>query len=108
MPDILTFEKVSIEHKGHAPARSRILHDVDFSIRPGEAFGLVGESGCGKSTIALATMRYLPSAMALTSGRILFQGEDLYRLNARDLRRVTTSDGTEPARDAPVHTMVPA
>ena len=88
MPDILTFEKVTIEHKGHGPARSRILHDVSFSIRPGEAFGLVGESGCGKSTIALATMRYLPSAMALTSGHILFQGKDLYRLNAGDLRRV--------------------
>ena len=88
MADILTFEKVTIEHKGHGPVRSRILYDVSFSIRPGEAFGLVGESGCGKSTIALATMRYLPPGMRLTSGRIVFQGQDIYRLKAGDLRRM--------------------
>jgi len=88
MSDILAFEKVTIEHKGRGPVRSRILHDVSFSIRPGEAFGLVGESGCGKSTIALATMRYLPLGMTVTSGRIVFQGEDIHRMNAGDLRRV--------------------
>ncbi|MEO7761613.1 MAG: dipeptide ABC transporter ATP-binding protein [Casimicrobiaceae bacterium] len=88
MADILTFEKVTIEHKGHGPVRHRILHDVSFSIRPGEAFGLVGESGCGKSTTALATMRYLPSGMAVTSGRIVFQGQDINLLDAGDLRRI--------------------
>ena len=88
MPDILTFESVTIEHKSRGSARSRILYDVSFSIRPGEAFGLVGESGCGKSTIALSTMRYLPPGMTLTSGRIIFQGKDIYRLTEGDLRRM--------------------
>ena len=88
MADILAFENVTIEHQRRGGVRSRILYDVSFSIRSGEAFGLVGESGCGKSTIALATMRYLPAGMVLTSGRIVFQGEDIYRLQAEDLRRI--------------------
>jgi peptide/nickel transport system ATP-binding protein len=88
MPDILAFESVTIEHESRGSLRSRILYDVSFSIRPGEAFGLVGESGCGKSTIALSTMRYLPPSMALTSGRIVFQGNDIYQLTKGDLRRM--------------------
>ena len=60
---------------------------MSLSIRPGEAFGLVGESGCGKSTIALSIMRYLPPGMTLASGRIIFQGQDQYRLTEGDLRR---------------------
>jgi peptide/nickel transport system ATP-binding protein len=88
MPDILAFEGVTIEHKGRGPVPNRILYDLSFSIRPGEAYGLVGESGCGKSTVALSTMRYLPPGMTLTSGRIIFQGKDINRLTERDLRRM--------------------
>jgi len=87
MADILTLESVTIEHESRGHARSRIVHDVSLSIRPGEAFGLVGESGCGKSTIALSIMRYLPPGMTLASGRIIFQGEDQYWLTEGDLRR---------------------
>jgi peptide/nickel transport system ATP-binding protein len=88
MVDILAFESVTIEHKGRGPVPNRILYDVSFSIRHGEALGLVGESGCGKSTIALATMRALPPGMKVTAGRILFQGQDVNLLSDGDLRRV--------------------
>ena len=86
MADILTFDRVTIELKKRGVPNSRILHEVSFAIRPGEAYGLVGESGCGKSTIALATMRYLPPAMSLTAGRIAFQDQDIYKMTPAALQ----------------------
>jgi peptide/nickel transport system ATP-binding protein len=88
MTNILTFENVTIEHSGRRSARTRILYDVSFSIRPGEALGLVGESGCGKSTVALTAMRYLPPGMTLTSGRVVLEGKDTGQMEESDLRRL--------------------
>ena len=87
MADILSLEGVSIEHRGRRGV-SRILDGVDLSIAPGEAVGLVGESGCGKSTVALAAMRYLPRGMAISSGRVLFEGRDLAAMEEGELRRL--------------------
>lgn len=57
-------------------ARERpTVHDVSFTIRPGETFGLVGESGSGKSTIA----RTIARLTAVSSGRLLFEGRDITR-----------------------------
>ena len=65
-----------VSRKGFPKPRTvtvRAVEDVSFSIRPGEAFGLVGESGCGKSTVARALLRLVePDA-----GRVLYRGEDL-------------------------------
>jgi peptide/nickel transport system ATP-binding protein len=90
MADILAFEGVGIEHRGRRGV-SRILDDVTLSIAPGEALGLVGESGCGKSTVALAAMRYLPQGMRVTGGRILFDGRDLATMPESELRRMRGS-----------------
>ncbi|MGZ4671201.1 MAG: ABC transporter ATP-binding protein [Ilumatobacteraceae bacterium] len=63
-----------------------VLRGVSFSIQPGEAFGLVGESGCGKSTTAYAVLRYLPRNGRISSGTIMIDGEDVTRMSADRLR----------------------
>ncbi|MEV6904595.1 ABC transporter ATP-binding protein [Amycolatopsis sp. NPDC051372] len=56
---------------------SPVVRDVSFTIRPGEAYGLVGESGCGKTTVAMSIMRYLPDNAVVSDGSgITFAGED--------------------------------
>ncbi|MCI0430090.1 MAG: ABC transporter ATP-binding protein [Rhodospirillales bacterium] len=65
-----------------------VIPGVSFRLMHGEAMGLVGESGCGKSTVAFAVMNYLGGAGRLTGGRILFEGKDLTRLAPEELRRV--------------------
>ncbi|WP_322015907.1 ABC transporter ATP-binding protein [Paraburkholderia sp. J12] len=63
-----------------------VLTDVSLRIRRGEAYGLVGESGCGKSTVALAALRYLPRNGRVKAGRIAIAGEDVLGLDADGLR----------------------
>ncbi|ATY16327.1 peptide ABC transporter ATP-binding protein [Amycolatopsis sp. AA4] len=67
---------------------SAVLEDVSVKIERGEALGIVGESGCGKTTVAMTVMGLLPSAGQIEAGRIWFDGRDLAELSERELRRV--------------------
>jgi peptide/nickel transport system ATP-binding protein len=64
-----------------------VLRGVSLEVRPGESYGLVGESGCGKSTTAYAAVRYLPRNARITSGRILIAGDDITKKSGDDLRK---------------------
>ena len=69
----------------------QVLRDVSLSIAPGEAYGLVGESGCGKSTAAFAAMRYLPGNGKITGGSILFEGRDIVDIGETDVAQLRRS-----------------
>ncbi len=69
----------------------QVLRDVSFSIANGEAYGLVGESGCGKSTAAFAAMRYLPRNGKITGGSILFEGKDIVDIDENDVSTLRRS-----------------
>jgi peptide/nickel transport system ATP-binding protein len=63
-----------------------VLRGISFEIGRGRSYGLVGESGCGKSTAALGIVRYLPRNGSVTGGRISVAGVDVLALGARGLR----------------------
>ena len=62
------------------------VDDVSFDLQPGEKMGLVGESGCGKSTIGRAIMRLLPSGSQVT-GKAIFDNKSVFELNKAELRQ---------------------
>jgi peptide/nickel transport system ATP-binding protein len=64
------------------------VRDVSFRIGPQESFGLVGESGCGKTTMALAVARYLPRNGRVSAGSITVAGLDVAALTRDELRRL--------------------
>ena len=87
---ILEIDRLGISfftRAGEIPA----VMDFSCKVMPGEAMGLVGESGCGKSTVALAVMRDLPGLGRITSGSIRFEGRDMASLSDPELRAIRGS-----------------
>ena len=76
----------------HFPIRGGVLQrtvawvkavdGVSFSVKRGETLGLVGESGCGKTTVGRSILRLIPA----TSGSVIFEGQDVYKLKGSDLK----------------------
>ena len=64
------------------------VQGVSFAVDKGESLGLVGESGCGKTTIGMSLMGLLPENAAVTDGRILLENEDLLKLSKKKIRQV--------------------
>jgi peptide/nickel transport system ATP-binding protein len=84
---ILECRNLSISYASRAGDIPAVI-DFNLVLMRGEAHGLVGESGCGKSTIALAIMRYLGNAGRIVAGQILFQGRDIVAMGQEELRRI--------------------
>jgi peptide/nickel transport system ATP-binding protein len=70
----------------------RVLRGVDLTIGQGESYGLVGESGCGKTTAAYALMRALPRNGRVVGGSIRVNGEDLLAMSGAEVRRLRATE----------------
>ncbi len=83
MDALLTYDSVEISFGANA-----VVHDLSFSLRPGEILGLVGESGSGKTTVIKAAMGLLGPNGVVTRGDILFEGKNLPDLPEKALRHI--------------------
>jgi oligopeptide transport system ATP-binding protein len=67
----------------------KAVNGISYSLNEGEALGIVGESGCGKSVSAMSVMRLIPNPPGrIVGGEVLFDGRDLLKLSDEDMRRV--------------------
>ena len=87
---ILEIENLSISFFARAFEIPAVM-DFSCTVMPGEAMGIVGESGCGKSTVALGIMRDLSNIGKIVGGRIKFQGRDMGEMSQAELRALRGS-----------------
>jgi peptide/nickel transport system ATP-binding protein len=87
---VLECKDVNISYYTRAGEIPAVI-DFNLTVMPGESIGIVGESGCGKSTVALAIMNYMGKNGSVKSGQILFNGRDLQAMNEEELRRIRGS-----------------
>lgn len=87
---LLNINNLSISFKSDK-GPLKLVSDLSFDIKKAEVFGLVGESGCGKSLTALAIMRILPSN-ASSEGEILFNNKNLLTLSDEEMRQIRGKD----------------
>jgi len=84
---VLEVDNLAIEYKIGTDWVTAV-QDINFTIGRGETFGLVGESGCGKTTVAMAIMHHLARNGRVSAGSIRLGGRDLVDLSSRELRKV--------------------
>jgi peptide/nickel transport system ATP-binding protein len=88
--DALAVEHVNVSYRVRG-RQMAVVRDVSFRVGRGESYGLVGESGCGKSTIALAVVRYLARNGKVSDGQIEIDGRDVLAMNGSELRKLRQS-----------------
>jgi peptide/nickel transport system ATP-binding protein len=79
---ILEVKNLSVNYQ-QKDKTATALHNVSFALERGEILGVVGESGCGKTTLMLALLRLLPQAGRISSGQVLYDGKDILKLDDR-------------------------
>ena len=87
---VLEIENLDISYFTRAGEIPAVI-DFSLTVQPGEAVGLVGESGCGKSTVAMAVMRYLGGNGRIMAGSIKFKGRDMTTMSNEELRQLRGS-----------------
>ena len=86
----LELEDLEVEYRVRGNWK-QVLRGISLHIAEGESYGVVGESGCGKSTAAFAALRYLPRNGRVSKGSVHVAGEDLLAMSDADVRRLRAS-----------------
>lgn len=84
---LLAVENLTVAY----PQKGRVveaLKSFSLKINPGEAVGLIGESGCGKTTLALTILSLLSKNARIQEGKVIFAGEDLLKLKAKEIPKI--------------------
>jgi peptide/nickel transport system ATP-binding protein len=84
---ILEVRNLSVNYLTDNGIALHAVEGVSFSLEQGRSLGLVGESGCGKTTAMLGVLRLLPAEGRIISGEVRYEGVDLLRLSEREMRR---------------------
>lgn len=92
MDALLHVRGVTVELPAGRDDPASVVEAVDLRVDRGEAVGVVGESGCGKSMIGRAILGLLPAGGQVTEGRIVFDGRDLTRIGSAAMRRLRGSE----------------
>ncbi len=87
MPAILETKNLTTNYRTSS-GWVRAAEGVNIHIEKGEALGLAGESGCGKTTVALSILKILPQGGMIRGGKIVFDGTDLVPLSEKEMRRI--------------------
>ncbi len=88
LPPILHVDNISVEYWPEKTIHLKAVEKVSFTLREGEMLGVVGESGCGKTTMMLGLLRLLPIAGRITDGRVMYRGQDLLSLSETGISKV--------------------
>ena len=83
----MDIENLEVEYASNRGC-ARAVDKISLQVAEGEAFGLAGESGCGKTTAALSIMKLLPPAGRIVGGKIRFDNQDLTALSELELRKI--------------------
>jgi len=89
-PMILDVRNLSVNYVSNTSV-AKAVYNVSLQLHEGELIGLVGESGCGKTTLMLALVRLLPAAGQIANGHIYFQGKDITKLSEEELQKIRWS-----------------
>jgi peptide/nickel transport system ATP-binding protein len=85
---LLEVKNLTISYRANEGRDLRAVEGVSFGVARGEVLGLMGESGCGKSSVALAIMGLLDDDRAIVSGAVVFRGENLVGMHHRSLQKI--------------------
>ena len=91
METLLAVKNLSVAYRVADGSTHRAVENASFEIGAGEVLGLMGESGCGKTSIALALLGLLTNEQAQVSGSIEFRGKELLTTNEREMREIRGS-----------------